>query len=145
MYVWYVCMYVWYVCMVCMYVWYVCMYVWYVWYVCMVCMYVYMYGMYVCTYVLMRARVQYTEHIPHTTLLPLYAFTNYYDIIVVNANSYKILKQLKYVIIHSQKGTTTMFELFFEGHNVDSAIYNLLELQIQSFLISYYSSPAPPL
>ena len=50
--------------------------------------------------------------------------------------------QLKYADIRSEKGTITMFELFFEGH---SAIYNLSELQIQSFLISYYSSPALPL
>ena len=55
--------------------------------------------------------------------------------------------QLKYAVILSEKGTITMFELhvFFEGHNTDSAIYDLWELQIQSFLISYYSSPAPPL
>ena len=51
--------------------------------------------------------------------------------------------QLKYVVIHSEKGSITMFELFFEGHSTDSVIYDLWELQIQSFLISYYSSPAP--
>ena len=56
-----------------------------------------------------------------------------------------ILKQLKYAVINSEKGTITMFELFFEGHSADSEIYDLWELQIQSFLISYYSSPAPPL
>ena len=53
--------------------------------------------------------------------------------------------QLKYKGICSGKGTITTFELFWEGHRADSAIYDLLELQIQSFLISYYSSPAPPL
>ena len=60
----------------------------------------------------------------------------------------KILKtnnQLKYAVIRSEKGTITRFELFFEGHSADSVIDHLLELQIQSFLISYYSSPAPPL
>ena len=60
----------------------------------------------------------------------------------------KILKtnnQLKYSIIRSENGTITTFELLFEGHSTDSTIYNLLELQILSFLISYYSSPAPPL
>ena len=44
-----------------------------------------------------------------------------------------------------QKGTIRMFALFWEGHSADSVIYNLLELQIPSFLISYYSSPALPL
>ena len=41
--------------------------------------------------------------------------------------------QLKYAVNHSEKGTTciTTFELFFDGHSADSAIYNLLELQIQ--------------
>ena len=53
--------------------------------------------------------------------------------------------QLKYAVIRSEKDTITTFELFFEGHSIDSAIYNLLDLQIQSFLISYYSSPTPPL
>ena len=58
--------------------------------------------------------------------------------------------QLKYVVICSvvicsEKGTITTFELFFEGHSADSAIYHLWKLQIQSFLISYYSSPAPTL
>ena len=47
--------------------------------------------------------------------------------------------QLKYAVILSEKGTIT-FELLFEGHSADSAIYDLWELQIQSFLISYYSS-----
>ena len=37
----------------------------------------------------------------------------------------KILKQLKYVVIQSEKGTITTFELFFEGHSADSVIYNL--------------------
>ena len=36
----------------------------------------------------------------------------------------KILKQLKYVAIRSQKGTVTMFDLLFEGHSADSVIYN---------------------
>ena len=40
-----------------------------------------------------------------------------------------------------QKCTITTFELFFEGHSTNSAIYYLWELQIQSFLISYCSSP----
>ena len=43
--------------------------------------------------------------------------------------------QLKYEVVRSKKSTLTTFELFWEGH---SAIYDLLELQIQSFLISYY-------
>ena len=42
----------------------------------------------------------------------------------------KILKQLKYAVIRSEKGTITMFELFFQGHNADSTIYDLWELQI---------------
>ena len=50
--------------------------------------------------------------------------------------------QLKYVVIRFEKGTVTTFELFFEGHSTDSVIYDLWELQIQSFLISYYSLPA---
>ena len=50
----------------------------------------------------------------------------------------KTNNQLKYVVIHSEKGTITTFELFLEGYNADSAIYDLLDLQIQSFLISYY-------
>ena len=54
----------------------------------------------------------------------------------------EILKQLKYVVIRSEKGTITMFALFWEGHSTDSVINDLLELQIESFLISYYSSPA---
>ena len=57
----------------------------------------------------------------------------------------EILKQLKYAVIRSEEGTITTFTLFLEGHSADSAIYDLLELQIPSFLISYYSSPAPPL
>ena len=43
--------------------------------------------------------------------------------------------QLKYAVIRVEKGSITTFELFFEA---DSVIYDLLELQIQSFLISYY-------
>ena len=39
--------------------------------------------------------------------------------------------QLKYVVIRSEKGTMTTFELFFEGHSTDSMIYDLWELQIQ--------------
>ena len=35
----------------------------------------------------------------------------------------EILKQLKYVVICSEKGTITTFELFWEGHSADSAIY----------------------
>ena len=58
----------------------------------------------------------------------------------------EILKQLKYAVIHSEKDTMCItFELLFEGHITDSTIYDLWELQIQSFLISYYSSSAPPL
>ena len=53
--------------------------------------------------------------------------------------------QLKCAVIRSEKGTITTFELFFERHSADSTIYDLWELQIQSFLISYYSSPTPPL
>ena len=34
--------------------------------------------------------------------------------------------QLKYVVIRSEKGTITTFELFLEGHSTDSAIYDLL-------------------
>ena len=49
------------------------------------------------------------------------------------------------VVIHSEKGTIATLELFFEGHSADSRIDDLLELQIQSFLIYYYSSPTPPL
>ena len=55
----------------------------------------------------------------------------------------EILKQLKYAVIRSEKDTIKTFVLFWEGHSADSLIY--LELQIQSLLISYYSSPAPPL
>ena len=51
---------------------------------------------------------------------------------------------MKYAVIHSEKGTIT-FKLLFEGHITDSTIYDIWELQIQSFLISYYSSPTPPL
>ena len=53
--------------------------------------------------------------------------------------------QLKYAVIRAEKGTTTTFELFFEGHSADRPNYDVWKLQIQSFLISYYSLPAPPL
>ena len=56
----------------------------------------------------------------------------------------EILKQLKYAVIRSKKGTITTFALSWEGHSSDSVLYDLLELQIPSFLISYYSSPSPP-
>ena len=49
----------------------------------------------------------------------------------VDKNIENTNNQLKYAVIRSEKGTITTFELFFEGHNVDSAIYDLLE----SFLI----------
>ena len=52
-----------------------------------------------------------------------------------------INNQLKYTVICFENGTVTTFELIFEGHN--AVIYDLWELQIQSFLISYYSLPAP--
>ena len=68
--------------------------------------------------------------------------SNHIDVCLsVNENIENTNNQLKYVVVHSEK----MFELFFEGHSTDGAIYDLLELQIQSFLISYYRSPAPPL
>ena len=51
---------------------------------------------------------------------------------------------MKYAVIRSEKGTIT-FELMFEGHIPDSMIYDLGELQIQSFLMTYFSSSAPPL
>ena len=35
----------------------------------------------------------------------------------------EILKQLKYVVIRSEKGSITTFELFFERHTADSAIH----------------------
>ena len=63
----------------------------------------------------------------------------------VDKNIENTNNQLKYAVIRSEKGTITAFELFFEGHSTDSAIYDFLQLQVQSFLISYYSSPAPPL
>ena len=44
--------------------------------------------------------------------------------------------QVKYAVICSKKGTITTFELLFEGHSTDSTIYDILELQIQSFLTS---------
>ena len=38
----------------------------------------------------------------------------------------EILKQLKYVVIHSEKDTMCItFELLFEGHITDSTIYDL--------------------
>ena len=58
----------------------------------------------------------------------------------------KIIETAEIRFIRFEKGTVTMFELFFEGHviySADSAIYYLWELQIQSFLISHYSSPNP--
>ena len=61
----------------------------------------------------------------------------------VDKNIEKTNNQLKYMVTRSKKGSITIFELFFEGHSTDSVINNLWELQIQSFLISYYSSPAP--
>ena len=61
----------------------------------------------------------------------------------VDKNIENTNNQLKYVVIHSKKGTKTTFELLFEGHSTDSAIYDLWELQIQSSF--YYSSPAPHL
>ena len=61
----------------------------------------------------------------------------------VDKNIEKTNNQLKYMVTLSKKGSITIFELFFEGHSTDSVINNLWELQIQSFLISYYSSPAP--
>ena len=63
----------------------------------------------------------------------------------VDKNIEKTINHLKYAVICSEKGTITMFELFFEGHSTDNAIYDLWKLQIQSFLISYYSSPTPAL
>ena len=60
----------------------------------------------------------------------------------VDKNIENTNNQLKYMVTCSKKGSITIFELFFEGHSTDSVINNLLELQIQSFLISYYSSPA---
>ena len=62
------------------------------------------------------------------------------DKILINTKN-----QLKYEVLRSEKGTLTTFELFFDGHSADSAIYDLLELQIQLLLISYYNPPAPPL
>ena len=44
-------------------------------------------------------------------------------------------KILKTAVIHSEKGPITTLQLFLEGYGADSAIYDLLELQIQSFLI----------
>ena len=65
-------------------------------------------------------------------------------VVCLSVRGQKILKQLKYAVIRSEKGTIITFELFFEGHSADSGIYDLWELQTQLFLISYYSSPTPP-
>ena len=46
---------------------------------------------------------------------------------------------------NSLRKATITFELFFGGHSTDSTIHDLLEFQIQSFIIFYYSSPAPHL
>ena len=56
----------------------------------------------------------------------------------VSSNIDNTNNQLNYAVIRSEKGITT-FELFFEGQSADSVIYDLLQLQIQSFLISYYT------
>ena len=53
----------------------------------------------------------------------------------VDKNIENTNNQLKYAVIYSEKGVITTFELFFEGHSADSAIYDLLKHQIQSFLI----------
>ena len=45
----------------------------------------------------------------------------------------EIVKQLRYAVIHSEKGTKT-FALFWEGHSADSAIHDLLKLQTLHFL-----------
>ena len=37
----------------------------------------------------------------------------------------KNIEKLKYADIRYEKGTITTFELFFEGHRVDSMIYDL--------------------
>ena len=37
----------------------------------------------------------------------------------------KEIEQLYYVVIHSEKGTITTFELFFEGHRANSVICDL--------------------
>ena len=47
----------------------------------------------------------------------------------------EILKQLKYVVIRSEKGNITTFEPFWEDHRADS-VYNLLELK--NPVISYF-------
>ena len=71
--------------------------------------------------------------------------SNHVVCLSVRGKKYCTNNHLKYAVIHSEKGTITTFELLFGGHSADSAIYDLLELQIQPFLISYYSSPALPL
>ena len=40
--------------------------------------------------------------------------------------------QLKCVVIRSEKGTITTFELFLEGHGADSAIYDLKSCSCKS-------------
>ena len=57
----------------------------------------------------------------------------------------KRLKQLKYAVIHAKKGTITTFELFFEGHSTDTRKRDIRYLGAANPIISYYSSPAPPL
>ena len=65
----------------------------------------------------MRARVQYTEHIPNATLLPLdylcfyYSSSNYYDIIVVIANSYYGSGLLPYIRILEGKSRQAIEEM----------------------------------
>ena len=44
--------------------------------------------------------------------------------------------QLKYAIIRSEKGTITMFEVFFEGHSTDSA--DIRSLGAANPIISYF-------
>ena len=43
--------------------------------------------------------------------------------VCLSVRGQKILKQLKYAVIRTEKGTITKFELFFEGHSADNAIY----------------------
>ena len=62
------------------------------------------------------------------------------DPVSVDKNIENTNNQLKYAVIRSEKSTRT-FELFFVSHRADSAIYDLWEIQIQSFLISSYNSP----
>ena len=46
----------------------------------------------------------------------------------VDKNIENTNNKLKYVVIRSKKGTITTFELLFEGHSADSAIYDLWDL-----------------